>query len=211
MCDQSNTQVASVSVIGTAVAELGDWRDALLAAVPGRTGYHLRAWHLKGRLGRCDGRVLCDRDVTIVGHANVQCLGDVSLSSGTRIFAATGTCVIGRQVSVGVHVMLDASDSGTLVIGDGVLIAANCVVRTSNHVFSRRDVPIRQQGHRGGSVVIGDDVWLGAGVVVLPDVEIGTGTVVAAEAVVSRSLPPCSIAAGVPARVIKARPEGRPE
>ena len=54
---------------------------------------------------------------------------------------------------------------------------------------------------------IGDDCWLGTGVVVVAGVEIGDGCVVGAGAVVTRSLPPGSVAVGVPARVVAASGE----
>ena len=54
-------------------------------------------------------------------------------------------------------------------------------------------------------VVVEDDVWIGAGVIVLKGVTIGSGSIVAAGAVVTKSIPPFSIAAGVPAKVIRQR------
>jgi acetyltransferase-like isoleucine patch superfamily enzyme len=56
-----------------------------------------------------------------------------------------------------------------------------------------------------GDVEIGSDVWLGTGVLILSGVKIGHGTVVAARSVVTRDIPPYSIAAGVPARVVRQR------
>lgn len=60
-------------------------------------------------------------------------------------------------------------------------------------------------GHMSAPVSIGRDAWLGANVVVLPGVSIGEGTIVAAGAVVTRSIPPFMIAAGVSAVVIRER------
>ena len=58
---------------------------------------------------------------------------------------------------------------------------------------------------READVVIGANTWLGTRVVVLPGVTIGDGTIVAAGAVVTRDLPPDSVAAGVPAKVVRRR------
>jgi acetyltransferase-like isoleucine patch superfamily enzyme len=52
-------------------------------------------------------------------------------------------------------------------------------------------------------VTIEDDVWIGANAVVLPGVRIGTHAVVAAGAIVTKDVPPHSLVAGVPAKVIK--------
>ncbi len=56
-----------------------------------------------------------------------------------------------------------------------------------------------------GSIEVGNDVWIGANSLVLSGVKIGDGAIIAAGAVVSRDIPPYSIAAGVPARVLRSR------
>ncbi len=63
------------------------------------------------------------------------------------------------------------------------------------------------EGHPAtkGDVIVGNDVWIGNGVTILSGVEIGDGAVIAAGSVVTRSIPPYSIAGGVPAKVIKLR------
>jgi len=53
--------------------------------------------------------------------------------------------------------------------------------------------------------VIGNDVWIGTRVIILPGVEIGSGSVIGAGSIVSRSIPPYSIAVGAPAKVIRTR------
>lgn len=54
-------------------------------------------------------------------------------------------------------------------------------------------------------LVVGHDTWLGHGAIVMPNVEVGTGAVVGAGAVVTRDVPPYTVAVGVPARVVKRR------
>ena len=63
------------------------------------------------------------------------------------------------------------------------------------------------EGHPAtkGDVIVGNDVWIGNGVTILSGVEIGHGAVIAAGSVVTRSIPPYSIAGGVPAKVIRLR------
>jgi acetyltransferase-like isoleucine patch superfamily enzyme len=56
-----------------------------------------------------------------------------------------------------------------------------------------------------GDVVVGPDVWVGHGVVIMSGVTVGAGTVLAAQAVVTKDIPPYSIVAGNPARVVRSR------
>ncbi len=64
---------------------------------------------------------------------------------------------------------------------------------------------MRQGYDSRGGVVIEDDVWLGAGVMILDGVRVGTGCVVGAGSVVTKELPPFSVAVGVPARIVANR------
>jgi acetyltransferase-like isoleucine patch superfamily enzyme len=92
-------------------------------------------------------------------------------------------------------------------IGRDALLANDVQLICGNHTFARRDVPIRAQPPEGKPIVVEDDVWLGASTIVLGGVTIGRGSVVGAGAVVTRSLPPYSIARGVPAKVVGVRGE----
>jgi galactoside O-acetyltransferase len=57
--------------------------------------------------------------------------------------------------------------------------------------------------HGGGKIVVEDFVWIGANVTVLPGVTISTGSVVGAGSVVTKDIPPHTLALGVPARVVR--------
>lgn len=115
-------------------------------------------------------------------------------------------------LSPNVHV---SADSGTIIIGRCTAVGPGTVIRAANHRFDRCDIPIMEQGHVPGKIVIGDDVWIGANCVITPDVTIGNGAVIGAGAVVTHDVPPFAIAAGVPARVIgdrrKARQDSGPQ
>lgn len=95
-------------------------------------------------------------------------------------------------------------------IGKRVGIAAYCSLVSAQHAFSDlNESTIRQGLYTKGDIVIEDDVWLGIGVRVMDGVRIGKGAVVGANAVVTKDIPPYSIAVGVPARVIGKRGEGK--
>lgn len=100
----------------------------------------------------------------------------------------------------------DCELHGEVHIGDHVMMAAECVFYTRNHEVSRTDIPMSQQGETEmNPIYVGDDVWLGRRVMVMPGVHIGNGCVVAAGAVVTKDLPPYTVAGGVPAKVIRSR------
>lgn len=96
---------------------------------------------------------------------------------------------------------------GGIHVGRDVLLANDVQLVCGNHTFARRDLPIRAQPTEERPIVIGEDVWLGASAIVLGGVTVGKGSVIAAGAVVTRSLPPYSIARGVPAEIVGTRGE----
>lgn len=96
-------------------------------------------------------------------------------------------------------------------IGNHVLFGSKCYVTDHNHGIysgdgeqSNPDIPPAERPLTGDKkVIIEDNVWLGDNVTVLPGVTIGKGSIIGSNAVVSKSIPPYSIAVGIPARVIK--------
>lgn len=113
--------------------------------------------------------------------------------------------LIGNNVSLNYNVSLNADSSGEIVIGDDVLIGPMTIFRASNHNFDSIDLPIRKQGHTAGKIVIENNVWIGANVIVLPNVKIGESSIIGAGSIVTKDIPPFSIAVGNPAKVIRTR------
>lgn len=97
--------------------------------------------------------------------------------------------------------------SGLITIGSNVMISPRVSIYAENHNFERTDIPMKDQGVTRKDVIIEDDCWIAANSVVLAGVTIGKGTIIAAGSVVTTDIPSYSIAAGVPARVIKKRNE----
>jgi galactoside O-acetyltransferase len=74
------------------------------------------------------------------------------------------------------------------------------------HGFAETGRPMREQPLTSkGDIVLADDVWLGVNVAVMDGVTIGQGAIIGAGAVVTKDIPPYTIAGGVPARVLRAR------
>ncbi len=103
----------------------------------------------------------------------------------------------GDQVDIGEFCHIRAG--GKLEIGNRVLIASHTVITTQGHPLELPRWGITKED----SVIIGDDVWIGAGAVILPGVRIGNGAVVAAGAVVTRDIPDNYVVAGVPAKEVQ--------
>lgn len=117
---------------------------------------------------------------------------------------------IGKSVVVrpGSHLYADPrAEGGKIVIEDEVLLGPCVHIYTNNHRYLDPDQTIYSQGYDEESisdtVYLRKGCWVGANSVILKGVEIGVNSVVAAGSVVTRSIPPRSLAAGVPARIIK--------
>ena len=127
-------------------------------------------------------------------------LGDYSvIESFCCINNAVGDVLIGDYTRIGLHNTV----IGPVTIGSHVNLAQGITVTALNHNFEDPNKRIDEQGISTTPVTIEDDVWIGANAVVLPGVTIGNHSVVAAGAVVTKDVPPHSLVAGVPAKVIK--------
>ena len=127
-------------------------------------------------------------------------LGDYSvIESYACINNAVGDVMIGDHTRIGLHNTI----IGPVIIGSHVNLAQGITVTALNHNFEDSEKRIDEQGVSTSAVVIEDDIWIGANAVVLPGVTIGHHSVVAAGAVVTKDVPPHSLVAGVPAKIIK--------
>ncbi len=127
-------------------------------------------------------------------------LGDYSvIESFACINNAVGDVIIGNYTRIGLHNTI----IGPVTIGHHVNLAQGITVTALNHKFKNPDIRIDEQGVSTKPVVIGNDIWVGANAVILPGVTIGDHSVIAAGAIVTKDVPPHSLVAGVPAKVIK--------
>jgi acetyltransferase-like isoleucine patch superfamily enzyme len=149
-----------------------------LSLVPGIIGQYLRRAFLMCAIADC--------------HASS------TVEFGT-IFSQTGAR-LGRNVYVGPHCHL-----GLVQLEDNVLVAAGVHIPSGRHTHGIDDtgVPIQEQGRKRVLVRVGAGTWIGSAAIVMSDV--GPASVVGAGAVVTKPLPGNIIAAGVPARILRAR------
>jgi acetyltransferase-like isoleucine patch superfamily enzyme len=105
---------------------------------------------------------------------------------------------IGRNVFINQNCTL--YDLGGVEIGDDVMIGPNVSIITSGHPLEPSQ---RRAGVTAAPIAIGRNVWIAAGATIIGGVTVGENSVVAAGAVVTRDVPPNTLVAGVPAKVIR--------
>ena len=118
-----------------------------------------------------------------------------------------GPVTLGAHVSVNPYVTLDGGRKG-ITVGEGTRIATRAALFAFDHGIAP-DRPVRDQPVRSRGIVIGKDVWIGAGAIVTDGVSIGDHAVVGAGAVVTHDVAPYQVVGGVPARPLFDRRDRR--
>ena len=117
----------------------------------------------------------------------------------------TPSLEIGDYVSLGEYSHITCANK--ITIGNGVLTGRFILSTDNSHGQSTREetdiAPLAREIHSNGPVCIGENVWIGDKVTILPNITIGKGCIIAANAVVTKDIPEYSVAAGIPAKVIK--------
>jgi acetyltransferase-like isoleucine patch superfamily enzyme len=194
--------------------------------------FFLRGLWEKLFMGESSGWVLVGKQVSIRYAAYLQAGKELIIEDYAEINArSTQKIILGNRVTIGKYAIIrpgnlyggepgeglvvgDHSNigpycyigcSGHISIGNNVMISPRVSIYAENHVFDNTDTPIKIQGVKKEKVVIEDDCWIASNSILLAGVTIGKGSVVAAGSVVTQDVPPYSVVAGVPARVIKNR------
>jgi acetyltransferase-like isoleucine patch superfamily enzyme len=169
-------------------------------------------WRLRHRHVVTEGFVFLGRGARLdarKGYGRLVVGPWVHVGDGTALRCHEGNlrvadrCVFGREVTVTSYLDVE--------IGSATLLADWVYVADFDHRYADPARPIKDQGIVKAPVRIGPGCWLGVRATVLRGVEVGRGSVVAAHAVVTRDVPPMSVVAGVPARVVKRRPGAAPD
>jgi acetyltransferase-like isoleucine patch superfamily enzyme len=202
-----------------------------LSAVPAKVGKVIRVIGFRPLFKRLDSSVTIgsrvrfsgtnhisiEKGVWINQYAEIHSWGNpIKIGANTSIdlgvsirdyghLGQSSGIVIGEHSGLGPYCCL--AGPGAINIGSNCMIASHCCMYANNHGFDDLTRPMHSQPLTTVGITIEDDCWLGTGVKVLDGVTIGTGSVIGAGAVVSRDIPPYSVAVGVPARVIKSRKE----
>ncbi len=154
-------------------------------------------------------------------HGVEQFLGGSKIELGNNIFFGKGLVLtaweeyrgggydpsikISNNCSFGMYCHITATNR--IEIGEGCLTGKWVTITDNSH--GRTDYeslvirPVERMLYSKGPVIIGKNVWIGDKATILPGVNIGEGAVIAANAVVTKDVPPFAIVAGVPAKIIK--------
>ena len=195
--------------------------------VPGALGLALRRLLYPILLGGCGSKPTIGQNV-VLRHPHKIHLGDGVIVDDNCLLDAKGAnnkgIIIGDGVFLGRNTILSCKD-GDIVLDDGVnigfnsqissgssvrvgkdgLLASYCYLIGGGHESGDPDRPFQEQRAESQGIVLEDNVWLGAGVKVLDGVTIGADSMVGAGAVVAEDIPARSVAAGLPARVLRQR------
>jgi maltose O-acetyltransferase len=163
-----------------------DYNMALFKCIEKRTRYNTQPMTMEERKA-----ALSD----LLGHA---------VDDATKVIPPFH-CDLGFNIKLGKNILINYDcvllDTGEISIGNNVLIGPGTKIVTAEHpceAEKRKDWSVSCRPIR-----IEEDVWIGAGAIVLPGVTIGARSVIGAGSVVTRDIPPDSVAVGNPARVIR--------
>lgn len=172
------------------------------------------------------GRAVLGRGAVIGSGVRIDLGAHGRLHLGQRSWLAAGTCIeTGSRIQIGEGSTLQrrCSVNGEVRIGRGCILAPDVFISSGTHPFRvAPHLPIREQERRLAAgtlsaaspldrpVWVQDDCWIGVHAVVCPGVTIGRGSVVGANAVVVHDVPPYSVVAGAPARLIGRRLDWAP-
>ena len=152
-------------------------------------------FHNQGKGSAIRRRVRLD----VLPFNNFQLGAGSTIEDFSTINNGVGDVIIGDNTLIGMGNVI----IGPVKIGNNTILAQNIVVSGLNHGYQDVSVPIKDQKVTVGQITIGEDCWIGANAVITAGVTIGKHVVVAGGSVVTKNVPPYSVVAGNPARVIK--------
>lgn len=199
----------------------------LLSNLGGALGLGLRRLALGKLLGQAGRGLICGRWVTFRIPSKIKIGSDVflddssvldirlkqnsnaSISLGDSVVLGRNSLIIAKDGEInlagGVNISSNCriATQSKIRIGKSTLVAAYCYIGPGNHQKGDSEVPLieREMENKGG-VEIGEFVWIGAHSTILDGVVIGDGAIIGAHSLVRDSVPPRTIVAGVPAKVI---------
>jgi acetyltransferase-like isoleucine patch superfamily enzyme len=144
-----------------------------------------RIWFQKRKIGRIGTNSEIRPYCTIIGTRNVVIGNNVIIPNGTTLGNYPG------------------NDKSVIYIEDDVLLGPNVSIYSSTHNYMDPSKPVKNQGYKVAETRLKKGCWIGVNAVIMPGVTIGKNSVVAANSVVTKDVPDFTVAAGIPAKIIK--------
>jgi acetyltransferase-like isoleucine patch superfamily enzyme len=164
----------------------------------------LKYFHIKSAI-KYPINIIGGKYITIGKKTSISRYGVITAWDKYMNSIFTPQIIIGDNVSIGEYCHITAINK--IVIGNGVLTGRWVTITDNSH--GRTDIeqfympPLKRELYSPGTVIIDDNVWIGDKVTILPNVHIGKNVIIGANTVVTKDIPPNSIACGVPAKIIK--------
>jgi acetyltransferase-like isoleucine patch superfamily enzyme len=149
-------------------------------------------------LGETKTNLKIQKGTTIRFPNNIHLDNNVTIGRFVEIFTefSDSSLKVGENTEINKGVQLDFS--GNLIIGKNVVISEHAVIMSHDHGLNPHSEPKKRQK------LIADNVWIGQNSIVLPKAQnIGKNSIIAAGSVVTKDVPPNTIVAGNPAKIIK--------
>jgi acetyltransferase-like isoleucine patch superfamily enzyme len=162
--------------------------------------------------GELDSKLISKKGENVVIENGVKVFHPEHIEMGNNVYVGHGAylkayyknkLVIGNNVWIGQETFLHAG--GGIEIEDGVGIGPFVKILTLEHIEKERELPVLYTEQEYKKIVIEYGVDIGIGAIVLPGVRIGRNSIIGAGAVVTKNVPPYSIVAGIPAKVLRRR------
>ncbi|KAA6316396.1 putative acetyltransferase [termite gut metagenome] len=159
------------------------------------------------------GKVYLQTPFYVKGHRYIHIGNNFIACPGFRIECwdkyenevYTPSIVIGDNVCFNFYCHVGAINK--IIIGNNVLVGSHVLITDHFHGKTSKDEllipPSKRKLYSKGSVIIENDVWIGEGVCVLPNLTIGHNSIIGANSVVTHDIPPYSVVAGNPAKILK--------
>ena len=210
-----------------AYALRAEWVIGVAGSIPGAAGLFLRGKLYPGLFGSAGAKLLVGRNVTFrhpkkihlgnnviiddncvvdaKGESNAGItIGDnVFIGRNTIVYCKNGDIHLERAVNLSSHCTVFSSNK--LTIGEGTMIGAYTYLLSGGEYDPSDPTPFADQSgmNTKGPLTVGRNCWLGARVTVLDGANIGEHAVIGAGAVVTKPIPPDSVAVGIPAKVVR--------
>lgn len=158
------------------------------------------------KINSCGYGLIVGKRCKFIGISSINLGNQVNIRDYASLFcnqinSTIPKLTIGSNVLIGEFCSIGCSNS--ITIGNNVMLAPHVHITDRNHTFEDINTPINRQPCVSQPVSIGDESWLGYGSQIMPGVTIGKHCVIAAGAIVTKDIPDYSIAAGMPAKIIK--------